>query len=67
MFEYVTVSSSSYDPAGLATKLTEKSAEGWEVVAIVPAGGDVTAFCRRALGTPQSESSFGAAETGAAV
>ena len=29
MHEYVTVSSSSYDPASLATKLTEKAAEGW--------------------------------------
>ena len=32
MFEFVTVSSSSYDPASLATKLTQKSAEGWDVV-----------------------------------
>ena len=50
MHEYVTVSSSSYDPASLATKLTEKSAEGWTVVAIVPTGGDVTAFLSRAAG-----------------
>src|SRR5262249_1580807 len=47
MQEYVTVSSSSYDPAGLATKLNEKSGEGWTVVAIVPTGGDVTAFLSR--------------------
>jgi Protein of unknown function (DUF2510) len=47
MQEYVTVSSSSYDPAGLATKLNEKSSEGWTVVAIVPTGGDVTAFLSR--------------------
>lgn len=47
MHEYVTVSSSSYDPASLATKLNEKSAEGWQVVAIVPTGGDVTAFLSR--------------------
>lgn len=50
MYEYVTVSASPYDAAGLAAKLTERSAEGWEVVAIVPTGGDVTAFCRRAVG-----------------
>jgi hypothetical protein len=50
MYEYVTVSASSYDPGSLAAKLTEKSAEGWEVVSIVPTGGDVTAFCRRAAG-----------------
>lgn len=47
MNEFVTVSSSSYDPASLATKLTEKAAEGWIVVAIVPTGGDVTAFLSR--------------------
>ena len=51
MHEYVTVSSSSYDPASLATKLTEKAAEGWTVVAIVPTGGDVTAFLSRAAGS----------------
>ena len=48
MHEYANVSVSSYDPASLAAKLTEKSAEGWEVVAIVPTGGDTTAFLRRA-------------------
>lgn len=47
MNEFVTVSASSYDPASLATKLTEKSAQGWEIVAIVPTGGDVTAFLSR--------------------
>ena len=47
MHEYVTVSASSYDPAALATKLTEKSADGWDVVSIVQTGGDVTAFLRR--------------------
>jgi hypothetical protein len=48
MHEYVSVSVSSYDPSALATKLSEKSADGWEVVAIVPTGGDVTAFLRKA-------------------
>ncbi|HEY4331292.1 MAG TPA: DUF2510 domain-containing protein [Ilumatobacteraceae bacterium] len=47
MYEYATISSSSYDPASLASKLTEKSAEGWTVAAIVPTGGDVTAFLSR--------------------
>ena len=47
MNEFVTVSSSSYDPASLASQLTEKSADGWTVVAIVPTGGDVTAFLTR--------------------
>ena len=47
MQEFSTVSASSYDPAALAAKLTEKSAEGWTVVSIVPTGGDVTAFLSR--------------------
>ena len=45
--EFVSISASSYDPAALAAKLTEKSAEGWSVVSIVPTGGDVTAFLSR--------------------
>ncbi|MEX0847132.1 MAG: DUF2510 domain-containing protein [Ilumatobacteraceae bacterium] len=47
MQEFTTVSSSSYDPAALATKLNEKSADGWSVVSIVSTGGDVTAFLSR--------------------
>ncbi len=51
--EFVSISASSYDPAALAAKLTEKSAEGWSVVSIVPTGGDVTAFLSRdASGEP---------------
>lgn len=47
MHEFTTVSSSSYDPAALAAKLNDKSAEGWSVVSIVSTGGDVTAFLSR--------------------
>lgn len=47
MSEFTTVSASSFDPAALAAKLTEKSAEGWSVVSIVSTGGDVTAFLSR--------------------
>lgn len=47
MQEFSSVSASSYDPAALAAKLTEKSGEGWSVVSIVPTGGDVTAFLVR--------------------
>ena len=62
MQEFATVSASSYDPAALAAKLNEKSAEGWTVAAIVPTGGDVTAFlCRDAAddgdaAAPEAES-----------
>jgi hypothetical protein len=47
MYEFDSVSASSYEASSLAAKLTEKSADGWEVVAIVPAGSDVTAFLKR--------------------
>jgi hypothetical protein len=54
MLEFISVSSSSFDPAGLVTKLNEKSAEGWSVVSIVSTGGDVTAFMSRDGGAPVS-------------
>lgn len=47
-FEFITVTASAYDAAALATKLTAHSAQGWEIVSIVPTGGELTAFCRRA-------------------
>ena len=47
MQEFTSISVSSYDAASLADKLTEKSAAGWDVVAIVPAGTNITAYlCR---------------------
>ncbi|MFM2079013.1 MAG: hypothetical protein RJA49_2903 [Actinomycetota bacterium] len=58
MQEFSSVSASSYDPAALAAKLTEKSADGWSVVSIVPTGGDVTAFLVReagAVATPEAD------------
>lgn len=45
--EFVSISSSSFDPAALAAQLTVHSAQGWSVVSIVPTGGDVTAFLTR--------------------
>lgn len=51
MQEFTTASSSSYDPAALAAKLTSMSSEGWTVVSIVSTGGDVTAFLSRDAGT----------------
>jgi hypothetical protein len=56
MQEFTTVSSSSYDPAALATKLNDKSADGWSVVSIVSTGGDVTAFLSREAGSSSSTS-----------
>jgi len=46
-FEFITVTASAYDAATLATKLTAHSAQGWDVVTIVSAGSELTAFCRR--------------------
>ena len=50
MHEYSSVSASSYDPGALVAKLNEAAADGWDVVAIVPTGGDVSAFLRRGVG-----------------
>lgn len=75
MQEFTTVSSSSYDPAALAAKLNEKSADGWSVVSIVSTGGDVTAFLAREAGgsatsaattSASTDSTWGLGDTGAA-
>ena len=55
MQEFESISASSYDPSALAAKLTAKAADGWSVVAIVPTGGDVTAFLSRGGGASTSE------------
>jgi hypothetical protein len=51
MYEFDSVSVSTYEAASLAAKLSERSADGWEVVAIVPAGSDITAYVKRSSGT----------------
>jgi uncharacterized protein DUF2510 len=55
MHEYSSVSASSYDPGALVAKLNEAAADGWDVVAIVPTGGDVSAFLRRSSGGDASD------------
>jgi hypothetical protein len=48
MWEYASVSRSSYDPDALVAALNERAAEGWEVVAIVPrTDGQLTGFLKR--------------------
>jgi hypothetical protein len=48
MFEYVAFNSFNSSPEALATELTKKSAEGWEVVDIVTTfDGRYCAFLRR--------------------
>jgi hypothetical protein len=50
MYEFEAVSVSSFEAASLAATLTERSADGWDVVSIVPAGSDVIAYLRRSTG-----------------
>jgi outer membrane biosynthesis protein TonB len=67
MQEFESISASSYDPSALATKLTAKAAEGWSVVAIVPTGGDVTAYlCRERDGGAAPKKEAEVIEKGAA-
>ena len=61
MYEFDSVSVSTYEASSLAAKLTEKSGDGWEIVAIVPTGSDITAYVKR------SSSSDGTTATTPAV
>ena len=50
MYEYVAFNPYNSSPEALATELTKKSADGWEVVNIVPTfDGRYCAFLRRPL------------------
>ena len=51
MLEYAALTSS--DPADLARQMTERSAQGWEILQIVSSGTNITAFARRAAVTAQ--------------
>jgi hypothetical protein len=52
MLEYAALTSS--DPADLARQMTERSAQGWEILQIVSNGANITAFARRAAVTAQA-------------
>jgi len=65
MHEFEAVSVSSYEAGSLAAKLTEKSNEGWDVVAIVPAGSDITAYLKRATGGSDAASTTADADADA--
>jgi Protein of unknown function (DUF2510) len=65
MYEFDSISVSSYEASSLAAKLTERSGDGWDVVAIVPAGSEITAYLRRA-GSESSESATAGDTAGAA-
>ena len=51
MLEYAALTST--DPADLARQMTERSAQGWEILQIVANGTNITAFARRAAVTAQ--------------
>lgn len=64
MYEFESVSVSSFEAAELAATLTAKSAEGWDVAAIVTAGSDVVAYLRRAsVEAKQDDDSAGGGAT----
>src|SRR6478752_4517714 len=68
MYEFDSVSVSSFEAASLAAKLAEKSADGWEVVAVVPAGNEVVAYVKRtASDTAAPTTTTAAAATTAAT
>jgi len=46
MLEYAALTSA--DPSDLARQMTERSAQGWEILQVVSTGATVTAFVRRA-------------------
>jgi hypothetical protein len=67
MYEFDSISVSSYEASSLAAQLTERSGDGWDVVAIVPAGSEITAYLRRASsGSTDSASAGDTAEAAAA-
>jgi|HigsolmetaAR201D_1030396.scaffolds.fasta_scaffold11974_1 hypothetical protein len=67
MYEFDSVSVSTYEAGSLAAKLTERSADGWEVVAIVPTGSDVTAYLKRATAKDSSGTTAESAVTAASA
>jgi hypothetical protein len=68
MHEFSTVILSNGSADALAAELTRKSAEGWEVVSIVPTfDGRYCAFVRRSTGAPSAATSHAPATGGYAV
>ena len=67
MLEYAALTSA--DPSELARLMTERSAQGWEILQIVSTGTQVTAFVRRAAiaGTINTTSAASATPTPAAA
>jgi hypothetical protein len=50
MQEFSSISVSTYESGSLADRLTEQSADGWSIVAVVPTGSTITAYLSRSTG-----------------
>ncbi len=59
MQEFSSISVSSYEAESLSDRLTEQSAAGWSVVAVVPAGSQVVAYLSRDASSDGSQSALG--------
>src|SRR5258706_1366277 len=51
MYEYRSLRASTYDVDSLIDRLNGADGDGWEVVTVVPAGGDMVAIVRRPRAT----------------
>lgn len=66
MQEFDCIKVSSYEAETLSAKLTERSADGWDVVSIVAAGSDVVAYLSRESNGVATAAAPAAAATAAA-
>ena len=64
MYEFDSVSVSTYEATSLAAKLTEKSGDGWEIVAIVPTGSDITAYVKRSSSSDSADGEHACGDRG---
>jgi hypothetical protein len=59
--EFVSIKVSSFDHAAMATSLTTKAAEGWDVVSVVAVGNDIVAYLSREATKSATSSTAGSA------
>jgi hypothetical protein len=64
--EFVSIKVSSFDHAALATSLTTKAAEGWDVVSVVAVGNDIVAYLSREATKNSASSTAGSASASSA-
>ena len=66
MKEFVSIKVSSFDHAALATSLTTKAVEGWDVVSVVAVGNDIVAYLSRETTKSATSSVTSSASTSSA-